>query len=488
MGVLSGLQPRRVFEIFEMLSSVPHGSGNTGAVSALCENFAAERGLRRVRDGLGNVVIYKPASPGREGEPAVVLQAHLDMVCASRPEDGIDMSREPVRLATDGISVRAEGTSLGGDDGIGVAVALAVLDEPSLSHPALEVLLTVDEETGMYGAAGLDPSLISGRRLLNLDSEADGVFTVGCAGGIHIDCSVPLVRGPLPEGYGLFGLAVSGLLGGHSGCEIDKGRGNAAKLAARALYELGGVADVRLVSLDSGRFSNVIPSRADAVFAAPAAAAGILSEAAARTAGDFAAEYAVTDPGVELTLGPASGARFGPAGRESTDRVLGLMISLPDGVGSMSPDFPGIPETSLSMGIAGTGEDSFGFCEFIRSSSPTRMKALADRICVTVSAFGGRAVPGDSFPGWEYRRGSGMLAALTDVYVRLRGSEPRVEITHGGLEVGLLASKLPGLDAVSVGPDLSGIHSVDEKADVASVGRLYGLVLAFLGGAGTGRP
>ncbi len=480
MGILSSLEPVRVFEIFELLSSVPHGSGNTDAISALCSDFAGKRGLRHVHDALNNVVIYKPASPGYEKEPVLVLQAHLDMVCASRPGDGIDMSRVPVKLMTDGEYVWADRTSLGGDDCIGAAMALAVLDDDSLAHPALEVVLTTDEETGMYGAAGIDPSLISGRRLINLDSEADGVFTVGCAGGIHVNCSFPLSREPVPEGFRLFGLKVSGLLGGHSGCEIDKERGNAVFIAARALYALRKKTDVRFVSLSAGRFSNVIPSAAEAVFAAPRGSEEQIRSGVSRMSAELSDLYAASDPGVSLELVTDGGCTLCPATEESTGRLLGLLISLPNGVLNMSPDFPGLVQTSLSLGVIKTEEDAVSFCEFIRSSSSVRVREVADRVTETVRTFGGIPAVSDSFPGWEYRRDSGLRRRLTEVYRRTRGEDPRIEITHGGLEVGLLADRLPGLDAVSVGPDLYDIHSVNEKVSVKSVGNLYGLLTAFL--------
>ena len=480
MGILSGLEPKPVFEIFEYLSSVPHGSGNTGAISSLCADFAAKRGLRCVRDGLNNVVIYKPASPGYADEPCTVLQAHLDMVCASMPCDGLDMSRVPVKLRTDGEYVWAERTSLGGDDCIGAAMALAVLDDPDLKHPALEVVLTTDEETGMYGAEGIDPALISGRRMINLDSEADGVITAGCAGGIHIDCSFPLSREAVPEGYTCFRLAVSGLLGGHSGCDIDKERGNAALIAAWALYRLAAKTDMRFVSLEAGAFSNVIPSAAEAVFAAPAADRAVIEAESASMRLELSGLYAVSDPGVRLELGSCQADGTGAADPQSTGRLLGMLISVTNGVMNMSPDFPGTVQTSLSLGVIKTGENRIGFSEFIRSSSSVRARETADRVLETVRAFGGRAEETGSFPGWEYRRDSVVRNRLTAVYRKLRGSEPRVEITHGGLEVGLLAGKLPGLDAVSVGPDLYDIHSVNEKVSVKSVASLYSLLTEYL--------
>lgn len=479
MSVLSSLEPKKVFEFFEYLSSVPHGSGNTKQISDLCVRFARERGLRYLQDDVNNVIIYKAATPGYENDPTVILQGHMDMVCAKYPEDPVDMSREPIKLRTDGEWVWADRTSLGGDDCIAVAAALAILDDNTLEHPALECIFTVDEETGMDGVIGIDPDAIHGRLMLNLDSEADGVFTVGCAGGAHVDCEYPVVREPLKNGEKVCMLAVSGLLGGHSGCEIDKERGNAILLSARILCELRKVTDVRLVSIYAGQFTNVIPSKCGSIFAFPAKDEAAVAEKFGKTVSEIRAELAVSDPGFSAGLADAY-ADFDPVSSEVSGRFLSMLASLPNGVQNMSMDFEGLVQTSLSMGVIRTFEKRITFPESVRSSLASQRDFVAEKAANIVKAFGGKAEITGSYPGWAYRRDSALREKLVSVYRDYTGSEPVIFATHGGLECGLFIDKLPGLDAISIGPDLRDIHSVNEKMNVKSVGKLYGLIREFL--------
>ena len=330
MGVLSQLEPKDVFSYFEYLSSVPHGSYNTKQISDLCVRFAKEHGLRCRQDALNNVVIWKDASPGCEQAAPVILQGHLDMVCAKADGCQIDMAREPIRLRTDGQSVWAEGTSLGGDDGVAVAMALAVLADDSLKHPPLEAVFTVDEEVGMDGAAGLDCSDLKGRLLLNIDSEDEGVFTVCCAGGLRLDCVLPAVSRPL-DGERGFKLSITGLLGGHSGVEIDKGRANANHLMGRVLYMArDAVPGLRLAGLRGGQFDNVICRACEATVAVPAADAPALERFVEDFAAVLRAEYAAGDPDLTLTCAPC---KVGEAlSADDSARLLELLFLLPQGV------------------------------------------------------------------------------------------------------------------------------------------------------------
>lgn len=470
--VLEGLEPARVFEIFEHLSSVPHGSGNTGAVSRLACEYAREHGLEAERDALGNVIIKKAATPGFESRPAVLLQAHLDMVCAATPGEGIDMVRDPVKLMTNGSEIWADRTSLGADDMIGVACAMAVACDPDAVHPPLEILLTVDEETGMYGAEGLDPSMISARRLINLDSEDEGVITAGCAGGRTLAGRLPLKRRRISEGCEFLRVKLSGLQGGHSGAEIDRERGNSNLLAARIICEIAGFRP-RLCAFSGGTFDNVIPSETIFTLALPAGKSGEAAEAIKRSAARIAEEYAASEPGFTIEVSPAE--RFSSAvTEEDTLRAAGMLSLLPNGVMNMNIELEGLVETSLSTGGVHLDGGIMTFRTLVRSSAPaSRKNEIARRVAAIAALHGATVVTEGDFPAWIYRSDSPLLRTACEAYKRVSGAEARVYATHGGLECGILADKLEGLDCVSIGPNMRDIHSTGETLDVASVGRLY---------------
>ncbi|MCR5575475.1 MAG: aminoacyl-histidine dipeptidase [Oscillospiraceae bacterium] len=478
MGVLSELEPRDVFSYFEYLSSVPHGSGSTKQISDLCVRIAKERGLRCRQDGLNNVVIRKDASPGYEGAAPVILQGHLDMVCAKDDGCPIDMAHEAIRLCTDGVSVWAEGTSLGADNGAAVAMILAVLADDSLPHPPLEAVFTVDEEVGMDGAAGLDCSDLRGRRLLNIDSEEEGVFTVSCAGGLRLDCFLPLRRQPL-SGGACYTLTLDGLLGGHSGVEIDRGRANANHVMGRVLYMArAAVPSLRVADVRGGQFDNVICPLCEAKVAVAEADAPAL----ARFVGNFEAvlqnEYASSDPGLRLSCAPcAADAALDAA---DTEKLLNLLFLLPQGVQARSLDIPGLTETSLNLGTIALEDDGLYFTESLRSSVETRKELLRRKIAALVSLAGGTLTERGRYPSWQYRRQSALRELVLDAWRDVSGTEGRIDATHGGLECGLFMGKLPGLDAISFGPELHDVHSPRERMDVASVGRTYALLREIL--------
>ena len=478
MGVLSTLEPRDVFSYFEILSSVPHGSGNTKQISDLCVRFAEEHGLRCRQDKLNNVVIWKDASPGYEGAMPVILQGHLDMVCAKDDDCPIDMAHDPIRLRTDGESVWAEGTSLGGDDIAAVAMALAALADDSLPHPPLEAVFTVDEETGMDGAHGLDCSDLKGRRLLNIDSEDEGVFTVSCAGGLRLDCTLPAERKML-SGERVYDLTLEGLLGGHSGVEIDKGRANANHLMGRVLYMARLAApSLRLADIRGGQFDNVICR----VCTARAAVDEAEAEAFERFVRNFEAvlknEYAVSDPGLLLRCAP--GEADAALDDADTARLLDLLFLLPQGVQAKSLDFAGLTETSLNLGVISLEADGLHFTESLRSSVETRKELLRRRIRALVALAGGTVAERGRYPSWQYRRVSRLKDLALDVWRDVTGKEGRIHATHGGLECGLFMDKIPGLEAISFGPELTDIHSPREKLDVASVQRVYAFLCELL--------
>ena len=474
MAVLDHLEPKGVFHFFEELCSMPHGSGNTKQVSDWLVSFARERGLAYYQDELNNVIIIKEAAPGFESAVPVILQGHMDLVCEQAPDCTKDMSREGLDLAVEGDTVLARGTTLGGDDGIAVAMMLAALDDPDLGHPRLECVFTVDEETGMDGAMGLDMSMLKGRRLLNLDSEVEGVFTVSCAGGNMTACTVPVQREP--RGGVLLTVRVDGLLGGHSGAEIHKGRANANKLMGRLLYAVSRRADLRLVTVNGGLKDNAIPVSSAAVIstADPSAVRALCAgmEAAFRN------EYAVTDPGIRVTVTEEGGGI--PMDGPSTRKILLLLNNCPNGIQEMSADVAGLVQTSLNLGILTTTEPQVTASFCVRSSVDSQKRMLVDRLTGLTEFLGGSVSIAGDYPGWQYRQESPLRDLLVDVFTRQYGRCPKVEAIHAGLECGLFCGKLPGLDCVSVGPDLDEIHTFRERLHIASTQRLWALVTETL--------
>ncbi len=484
MNVLSHLKPEPVFRYFELLSSVPHGSGNTKQISDLVVAiarefpFAVSDRSAVQQDDANNVIIRKPASPGCESAPAVILQGHLDMVCAKEPNSPLDMAKEPIRLCTDGTFVYAEGTSLGGDDLIAASIALAILEDDSLVHPALEVVLTTDEEIGMLGAAALDCSGLKGRMLLNLDSESWGVMTAGCAGGVRVHGSIQVDTEPTQPNQICYRSKVCGRLGGHSGEEIDKERGNANILLGRILFTLRKQFPFRIADFVGGLFDNVICPLTECSVTIPADMTERFITSLSVISSEIREELAASDSGfsvsIEKTDSPIS------LTDSSTDTLLDLLVSLPNGVQAMNYSVPGAVQTSLNLGKTKLEKDRFTLDTLIRSSLDTQKKFLLDKVTLLIRTFGGNVTTSGDYPAWQFRRESLLRDLLQECYRELMGSEASVEVIHAGVECGLLSDKIPGLDAVSLGPDLYDIHSPNEKMSVESVQKTWELVCAFL--------
>ena len=473
--ILDNIEPRRVMHWFEELCQIPHGSGNTKKISDFCVKFAEERSLEHCQDELNNVIIVAPPSPGYEGSPAVIIQGHLDMVCEKTADCGIDFQTDGLTLETDGEQVWALGTTLGADDGIAIAMALAMLEDKSLPHPRLEAVFTVDEETGMYGAAGIDCSRLQGRTMLNLDSEDEGIFTAGCAGGVRANCALPVETEPLSGSA--VRITVSGLTGGHSGQEIDKCRASANMLMGRVLAALLPDAGFRLAGLSGGNMDNAICVRADAI------AAVSDPDAARKTVAELEKtlkrEYETPDPGLCVELEKTVGWETCMT-RESTEKCVSALLMFPFGVQEMCPDIPGLVETSLNLGILRAGPDGFTASFSVRSSVGSRKELLKLKLDTIMRALGGSVSFAGQYPAWEFRRDSRLRDTMTEVFREQYGREPRVLTIHAGLECGLLGEKLPGLDCVSIGPDLHDIHTPRERMDIASVQRVWLFVLEVL--------
>ncbi len=471
MAVLSELEPKKVFEYFEKLCSVPHGSYNTKQISDLCVSFAKELGLRWRQDEANNVVIWKEASPGYEEAAPVILQGHIDMVCVKEPGCPKDMAKEGIDLVTDGAWVWGDRTSLGGDNGIAVAMILAILADDTLPHPPLEAVFTVDEEVGMDGAFALDCSDLKGRKLINLDSEEEGVFTVSCAGGLRMDCILPGRQAPLNGEKG-YVITLSGLLGGHSGGEIHKGRASANQVMGRVLFSaMERIPGLRVADMQGGKFDNVICSANQARAAVPADKAAELEAFVREFDAVLKNEYAGCDDGI--TLACESGSLEGALSREDTSRVLHTLLVIPQGVQAMNVDFPGLVQTSLNMGVMAMEEDGLHFSISVRSCIASQKTMIAQRVRAILEMGGGVVSERGNYPGWQFARQSVLRENALAAYKAVTGKEGAIEATHGGLECGLFIEKIPGLDAISMGPELHDVHSTQERLSVASTGRMY---------------
>ena len=475
MRVLEQLEPQGVFRFFEELCAIPHGSRNCQAVSDWCVEFAKERGLECHQDQAGNVIIIQEAAPGYEAAEPVILQGHLDMVCEKEPGCAKDMAREGLDLLVEDGYVRAKGTTLGGDDGIAVAMALAILDDQTIPHPRLEVVLTTDEEIGMLGAVALDASPLRGRKLLNLDSEAEGVFTVSCAGGSMVRCALPVARAAW-DGAAL-SVTVRGLAGGHSGTEIHKGRANACMALGRVLQAMGEETELRLVTARGGGKDNAIPVEASAQVVVSDEAAA--RQAAERMAAALTREYAAADPGLRMEMA-ACGASETPMDKASTEKAVCMLTCLPNGIQAMSMDIPGLVQTSLNLGILTTEEDSLTATFCVRSSLGSQKEMLHRRLRTLMAQLGGTVSISGDYPAWEYRQDSSLRDLMTEVFLEQYGRKPKIEAIHAGVECGILSGKLPGLDCVSVGPNLLDIHTPRERMEIASVQRVWRFVLEVL--------
>lgn len=476
MRALENCEPKRVFYYFEELCKIPHGSGNTKQISDYLVSFAKEHGLEYVQDEMNNVVIYKPATEGYEDAPAVILQGHMDMVCEKRPDVDHDFTKDPLNISVKDGYVTANGTTLGGDDGIAVAYGLALLESTELAHPALEVLITVDEEIGLLGAEGFDCSALKGKRLINLDSEAEGSLWISCAGGLSGISTIPVQRVEA-EGQKA-AVKITGLMGGHSGAEIDKKRANANVLMGRFLYTLQKEAAYEIISLAGGQKDNAITREADAELLVEDVNA--VKACAEKVQKGFREEYAGTDEGItiEITdLGASSARVLHPTSRE---KVLFFLMEVPFGIQKMSGSIDGLVETSTNIGIVKLGEDEFLGSSSVRSSVEAAGAALSDKICYLTEFLGGDYTVQGAYPAWEYRKDSPLRDQMVEVYEKMYGEKPNVVAIHAGLECGLFYKKIEGLDCVSLGPNMKDIHTSEEVLDIASTERVWKYLVKVL--------
>ncbi len=484
MGVLTGLQPESVFHYFEEISRIPHGSGNIGKISDYLRDFAKERNLFHVQDKSGNVVIVKEAAAGFENEEPYILQAHMDMVAVADEDCDIDMKTEPLKLKTEAGKIYAEHTSLGGDDGIGVAYCLALLDAEDMVLPRLEVILTADEEVGMEGAKEIDLSMLQGHRMINLDQEEEGIFIVSCAGGARVDVDIPLeAEQEDTQGMRQMTLGVKGLLGGHSGVEIDKGRGNANWILGALLCGLTLRFDIRLSNIQGGQADNAIPREAEAMIFVREENVSEIDAFLKEEEDKFKKELGDKDPGFHLAKLYHNSTVFDKCfSRQSTAQAFSCLCKLPNGVVDMSEDVEGLVESSLNLGVMSLQEDNLRLSYAVRSSVDQSREHLCRNMTMVAERAGAATQVRNAYPGWAYRKESPLRDKMVAVYAKLYGKEPTVQAIHAGLECGILAGKIANLDCVSIGPDLFDVHTAQEKMDIASVGRVWEYLLAVLKG------
>lgn len=481
-GALGALEPRAFWQRFGTLTTIARPSRHEERVSAHVREWAAGRGYNVVADPAGNLVVRVPATAGREQAPTVILQGHLDMVCERDPDSPYDPTEGRIGLQRDGEWLTADGTTLGADDGVAIAAMMALVEDVSLPHGPLELLMTVAEEVGLEGANGLDPALLSGSILINLDSEEDGRLTVGCAGSTDTWVRITAARTPLDAGSRTLLVSVAGGLGGHSGTNIEDGRSNAIKVLARALREAGAGTDVRLASLDGGRSRNAIPREAHAVVAVPAAQEAAFREAVAASSAAIARAWAASDGAVAATVGDAADAS-GAAdawSREDTVRMLDCVALLPSGPLAMSTTVPGLVETSSSLGEAITEDSTLTLHSLSRSSNDPALPDVLAAIAATARLGGGELEVKHNYAGWQPDLDSPALAAGRRVYARLFGEEPIVTAVHAGLETAVIGEKVAGLDMLSFGPQIEFPHSPDERVSIPTVERFWRLLVAVV--------
>lgn len=478
MSVLENLQPQKVFHYFEEICNIPHGSRNTKQISDYLVQFAKDRNLTCYQDELNNVIIKKDATAGYEASEPIIIQGHMDMVCEKENDCDIDFEKDGIRLMIDGDFVTADGTTLGGDDGIAVAYALAILDSDDIPHPALEVVITVDEEIGMLGAFDMDLSMLKGHKMLNIDSDVEGHFLTSCAGGMSLIADIPVKR---TTQVGLAAeIVLTGLVGGHSGSEIDKEHGNADILMGRVFSALADVTPFGVITMAGGLKDNAIPRECKAAILLPEESLATACDALKALEAALKNEYIKSDAGIQILVQPMGIQKADILDYASVNRVLCYLRMVPNGILHMSQVMPGLVETSLNLGILELTEEALHTVTSIRSSVSSRKEDVKNRVAMVVELLGGEITVEGDYPAWEYKDKSDVRTEIAAVYKDLFGEEPVFEAIHAGLECGIFSEKIKDLDCVSFGPNNYDIHTPKERLSISSTERMWRLILEFL--------
>ena len=478
MKVLSGYEPASVLGFFEEICNIPHISYHEKQLSDYCVAFAKERNLYYEQDEVGNVIIVGEATQGYEDVEPIIIQGHLDMVGDKVPECDIDMEKESIHIMVDGDNITADGTTLGGDDGIAIAYGLALLDAKDIPHPRLELVLTVCEEVGLEGATAIDLSCCKAKRLLNIDSEEEGVFTAGCAGGMRVDCSIPMDT--IEKTGVICGIKTTGFLGGHSGIEINKGRANGNVMLGRFFLFLKEKMAFDILHMEGGVKDNVIPKNASALFLVEEADIEALKTAQKAFNEMLGVEYGVSDPNIKMVLEIKEVEKCEVLTDESREKVITVLNLMPNGVQVMSQDLPNLVETSLNLGVMKVDKEAVNLCFSVRSSVETAKTYLRTKLQQMTEMLGGTICVHGAYPGWPYARESKLRDLCVRVYEKQYGKTPKIEVIHAGLECGILSSKIEGLDCISIGPNMKDVHTPDEVISISSVERVWEFIKAVL--------
>lgn len=465
------LKPQEVFHFFEEICQIPRPSKKEELIRAYLREFATERNLAFKEDHIGNILISKPATAGYEDRQTVILQSHIDMVCEKNNDTVHDFDKDPIQTYVDGEWLKAKGTTLGADNGIGVATELAILDAKNIEHGPIECLFTVDEETGLTGAFELQAGFMEGTILLNLDSEDEGELFIGCAGGAGTTATFPLKQEAAPANHTFLKVTVKGLTGGHSGDDINKDRANANKLLNRILMKIAKQSDLKLVAIDGGNLHNAIPREAHAIFGIPTTDKAAIETLIPTLEADFRNEYAVTEPNLAVIVETAQATSV--MEKDSMMRFLHAIYAVHNGVLAMSQDMPGLVETSSNLASIKMKEEGIVVVTSQRSSILSSRKNMSQMIRSAFILGGATVTTGDGYPGWKPNTNSDILKVTVESYIRLFGVEPKVKAIHAGLECGLFLEKYPHLDMVSFGPTLRGVHSPDERMLIPTVEKFW---------------
>lgn len=475
-NVLKGLKPELVFKYFHEISQIPRGSGNEKEISDYLKSFGENLGLETIQDDALNIIIRKPATEGYENCKGVILQGHMDMVCEKNKDTQHDFTKDPIKLRVDGDMIYATGTTLGADNGIAVAMGLAVLASDNLKHPALEVLITSDEEAGMTGAMALDGSLLKGEYILNLDSEEEGFLLVSCAGGVTAISELNIEKKPVAADKQALSIDVKGLLGGHSGMDIIKQRANSNVLIGRILNSLCVKFD--LAKIDGGSKNNAIPRESEAIIVVDKADVENTKQCIEKMAATLKNEFSTSDPGlivecVETTVDSTFDC-------DSTARVIKMLNLIPNGIQTMSMDIKGLVQSSTNIGVVKTNDNSVLFESAVRSSVKSLKTDITNKISLLTESLNGDFKLKSDYPAWEYSKGSKLEEICIEAYENLTGKKPTIMALHAGLECGLLLDKMPHAQAISLGPDMFEVHTPNEHLSISSTENVWNFLVAIL--------
>ena len=467
------LEPKKVFDYFETISQIPRGSGNEQAISDYLVEFAKKRGLAVIQDETNSILITKPATADMEKAPGVIVQGHMDMVCVKTPDSAHDFLKDPLTLQVDGDLLTAKDTTLGADNGIAVAMALALLDSDDIAHPHLEVVITTNEEVNMNGALHFDGSLLKGKYFINVDSEEEGEITIGCAGGLKAVLELPYTKEPLPHGFLQKEIVVTGLRGGHSGAEIHTNRGNSHKLMGRFLSALRKEMDFEVLDISGGIKDNVIPSHTVCRIAILPEQEKKLAELQSRMQKEWSNELSVSDPKVELLVKDSRTSDVQKINKEAARKLILLLNTLPNGVQTMSSKLAGMVESSLNLAVIQVQDEAITLSFSTRSNVGSLKQQLNSVLQDFAEMNGLHFSKTAEYPEWEMKPESELLKKAVDTYRQLTGKEAAVSAIHAGLECGVFLSKKPEMEAISIGPNMWDVHSVKERLSISSTQRTW---------------